>query len=49
MSSQMQLELGSVEGTLSLAESRIWRSVQGDLEKLWRTLNSDERLNSTVG
>ena len=31
----MQLELGSVEGTISAAEHRIRMSVQNDLNQLW--------------
>ena len=31
----VQLEPGSKEGMVSMAEHRIWTSVQGDLEKMW--------------
>ena len=32
----MQLELGSVDGTISLAEHRIRLSVQGDMDMVWQ-------------
>ena len=53
----MQLEPGSEEGTISLAQYRIRSSVQAEMEKLWTErmekedkimLNKHETLNSTV-
>ena len=53
----VQLEPGSKEGTITLAEYRVRASVQADMEKLWTErmekedkimLNKYETLNSTV-
>ena len=54
----VQLEPGSVEGTVSLAEHRIRMNVQIEMDKTWSdrlekenriVLNKYETLNSTVG